>query len=140
MKMRYLVIVLLTGAVLIICLHPGSFWQQSLDSLSPVPAGEQALYKSLRQDVGEADNTQSILITAPALESVLQASEALAPTLQAIQDRGGLKGFSSPAALLPSEAMQRARQAAIPDGDTLKRRWNKLHAGCPSGQDCLNRS
>ena len=56
-------VVSLAGAVIVIALHRGDLWQQTLDSLNPVPASEQALYRSLRADMWQAGDTLSLLLS-----------------------------------------------------------------------------
>jgi predicted exporter len=64
-------------------------------------------------------------------QSALEASEALADRLQTLVTQGRIGGYDVPSAILPSERTQRARQAALPDSDTLRARFNEAVAGLP---------
>jgi len=50
----------------------------------------------------------------------LETAERIGTALAEPRRVGGLQGFDSPASLLPSAAVQRARQQAIPDARTLR--------------------
>src|SRR5690606_29542362 len=53
-------------------------------------------------------------------ETVLRASERLRPALDALVHDGALDGYDMAARYLPSAALQRARQRALPDAATLQ--------------------
>src|SRR5690606_19241428 len=61
----------------------------------------------------------------------LQRSEQLLPVLQELQARGVLSGYDLAARYLPSAALQRARQAKLPDGDTLRDSLEQALDGSP---------
>ncbi len=56
---------------------------------------------------------------APTLQATLEATEAVAHTLDALQERGVIGGYDSVTRWLPSLAVQRTRQAALPDAAAL---------------------
>jgi predicted exporter len=65
------------------------------------------------------------------VEAALQAAERAGARLDTLAADGRIAGYDSPARLLPSLAMQRARQAALPDDATLRERTAKALAGGP---------
>jgi predicted exporter len=65
----------------------------------------------------------------------LEASEALAGRLQTLVTQGRIGGYDVPSAILPSERTQRARQAALPDNDTLRAGFTEAVAGLPFRTD-----
>jgi predicted exporter len=63
--------------------------------------------------------------------SALEASEALSGRLQALVTQGQIGGYDVPSTILPSKRTQKARQAALPDNDTLRARFTEAVAGLP---------
>ncbi|MBC9073258.1 MMPL family transporter [Thauera sp. CAU 1555] len=121
-RLRALTLVLALGALAVIAARHDTLWNDELLALSPVPAADQALDQRLRDELGAPDVRYLIVIDAGTREAVLQAAEALAPTLDRLQADGVLGGWDSPAHYLPSQAAQRARLAALPARDELARR------------------
>ncbi len=109
---------LLAFALLLV--RHGQIWQQGLSGLSPVSTTEQALDKSLRADLGAPDLRYFVVVTTPARETTLQAAEHVGKVLAPLVDKGYLAGFDTPARFLPSQATQRARQAALPERGPLQ--------------------
>jgi predicted exporter len=85
----------------------------------------------LRHDLGVPDQRYLAVLQAGDEQQALAASEALGITLTSLIASGRLGGFDLPSAILPSEATQRARQAAIPDGATLQANFNQAATGLP---------
>lgn len=110
--------VLAAGAWLVAMPRP--LWSQSLTALSPVPAHVQALDAALRADVGAPDVRFLVVVAAHDQETTLQHAERIARQLQPLADQGVIGGFDNPALFLPSQATQRARQAALPAPDALR--------------------
>lgn len=100
------------GAVL---LHNGSIWNSQLSGLNPIPQSERQADEQLRADLGGADTRYIMALTAPNQEAALQQAERAGSVLQHLVKKKMIAGFNSPAAVLPSVAQQRARQAALPD-------------------------
>jgi predicted exporter len=99
---------------------PGSFWQNDLSRLTPVPEHLLALDGELRGELGAPDVRYLVVLQAADTESALQASERLLPVLQRLRADGRVQGFDLAARYLPSAATQRARQARLPDAPTLR--------------------
>jgi len=135
--LRYPLLLLVVGAVAVLALRLGNLWDDELSSLSPVPAADQALDRQLRGDLGAPDVRYMAVVTAPGEQLALEAAEALGDRLQSMADGGILAGFDSPAHYLPSAAAQRARQAAIPDGATLRADLQQALAGLPFQPDAF---
>jgi predicted exporter len=120
-RLRYAVlgVVLVAGAVLFA--QRGSMWSDDLAELGPVTADEKNLDGRLRRDLGAPDVNHLVVVHAADRDAALRACERLAPALQLSIERGGLEGFESAATFLPSGDTQRARQAALPPPDELRR-------------------
>ncbi len=116
-------------AVLGIVLAGGPRLDHDLASLTPVPPSLLALDGSLRAQLGGPDIGQLGLVQAAAPEAVLQAQEALEPRLDTLVTTHAISGFEDAARLLPSAALQRARQLALPDDATLHRAIAQAAAG-----------
>jgi predicted exporter len=112
----------LLGAGVLLALHHGSFWEDDLASLSPIPASDQKLDQDMRSDIGAPDERYLIVVTARDEQQALVASERLAVALQDLDGRGVIAGFDTPSRYLPSAATQRARLAALPDPAVLHER------------------
>ena len=128
-RLWLILVPVLSGIVLY--LHRDTVWNRELTSLSPVSARDQALDSLLRSDLGAPDPRYLIVVSGHDRESTLQAAERVAHRLDALADDGSIEGYDSPARYLPSQAMQRARQAAIPATTELRDRLQQALAGLP---------
>jgi predicted exporter len=106
-------------------------WTHELSALSPVPAPARAFDAQLRADLGAADAGTLVVVTAASPEDALAGAERVGDVLSPLVADGTLAGFESPARYLPSLAAQRARQAAIPDPEGLKTRFNEAVRDLP---------
>jgi len=122
---------LVIAALAALALHRGSFWEDDLSSLSPIPASDQKLDQTLRGDIGAPDVRYLVLVTTPEEQQTLAASERLSAVLDKLVARKALTGFDAPTRYLPSAATQRARLAALPDGPTLRARLASALEGLP---------
>jgi predicted exporter len=130
-RLRWPVALLLLAACAVLATRQTPLWSQSLSSLSPVPASEQALDTRLRADVGAPDVRYLVVISAADPQTVLRDAERAAQALAPLVDQGVISGFESPARYLPSEAAQRARQAALPPREELQARLQAAVSGLP---------
>jgi len=128
-RLRLPVLALLLAAAALIAWHRGGFWQEDLSSLSPIPAQDQQLDHALRHDIGAPDVRYLVIATAASEEAALEASERVSARLRALTDDKLIAGFDAPDRYLPSEAAQRARQAALPDDPTLSQRLQEALVG-----------
>jgi predicted exporter len=111
--------------------HRGGIWDNNLQNLSPIPAADQALDQTLRQDLAVPDTRYFAVFAAPSEQQALQTSEALATILTKAVARNQLAGFDVPSTILPSETTQRARQAALPNATTLQTNFAQALTGLP---------
>lgn len=112
--------------------HKGdAVWNRQLNSLSPVSKADQQLDAALRADMGAPDMRYLVAFTAADQETALQGAEALGKVLRGLSEQQVIGSFKSPAFVLPSEAAQRARQAALPDETTLRRNLGEALQGIP---------
>jgi predicted exporter len=130
-RFRWVVVMLTVMAAASLALGHGAFWAGDLASLSPLPPAQQRLYQTLRRDMQAPDATALIVVRKPDQEAALQAAEHLTAQLVPIMQHGGFAGLDSPAWYLPSLAMQRARQAALPDTAALQAKLDAVLDGLP---------
>lgn len=129
--LRWPVVALALAAFATILLHTGSIWNRQLSGLNPIPKSEQLADEKLRGDLGGTDTRYILAMTAPDPEAALQAAERAGAVLQGLVKEQVMAGFSSPAAVLPSMALQRARQAALPDTTQAQERLQQALQGLP---------
>jgi predicted exporter len=130
-RLRVPLFVLLALALAFLVARPQPLWSSSLASVNPVSAAEQALDRQLREDVGAPDVSHLVVVSAPDQETALQASEKTAAALREAVSRGWLQGFDHPAAYLPSQATQQARQQSLPSADALRSNLQAAQKGLP---------
>jgi predicted exporter len=110
---------------------PGPFWQNDLSRLTPVPAPALERDAQLRAELGAPDVRYLVALTGEDAQAALRAAERLQPVLEALHARGALSGFDHAARYLPSAAVQRARQARLPDAATLQASLDAAVAASP---------
>ncbi len=107
-------------AVAVALLAPGAFWQNDLSRLTPVPPADLQRDGQLRAELGAPDVRYMLAVQDADVEAALYRSEQLLPVLRQLQQQGVLAGYDLAARYLPSAALQRARQARLPDEPTLR--------------------
>ncbi len=130
-RLRVVVLPVVLVLAALLAAQRGSLWDDNLGSLSTVPRELQALDEQLRGDMGAPDIRYMLVVNAADRESALRASETLAEGLRTQAQAGALEDFDAPSFYLPSVAAQRARQAALPDPDTLRRNLQQALRGLP---------
>jgi predicted exporter len=133
--LRFVVLGLTIVAALALVFHHGPYWDDELDSMSPLPAGEKSLDEQLRREIGAPDVRYLVVVQAPDREAALVASERAAARLEPLAAKGVIAGFDTPVTWLPSEATQRARQAVLPDAATLEANMARAIDGTPFRPD-----
>jgi predicted exporter len=118
-------------ALVLIAVRSGPLWQRELTALSPLTPEARQLDAALRADLGAADVRYLVAVPAADRESALRGAEASAARLAPLVQDGVLGHFDTPTRWLPSEAMQRARQAALPAPDVLLARLPQALQGLP---------
>ncbi len=98
---------------------PG-LWTDSLSSISPLQAGSGDLDARLRGSAALPEMRWLVALERPTRQQALEATEALRPVLEQQRQAGALTAFDSPADILPSEKVQRARQLALPERAALE--------------------
>jgi predicted exporter len=129
LRLPLILVVVLAAAFLIV--QRGALWSGDLASLSPIAISDQRLDAQLRRDIGAPDVRHLIVATAKNQEAALEVAEKAAAVLQPLSQRGLLEGFESPALYLPSLAVQRARQAALPEPLALRANLQQAQQGLP---------
>ncbi|CAN5453853.1 MMPL family transporter [soil metagenome] len=128
--LRWPLLLVLAGAILVLAIHRDTLWNTELGGLSPVSSADQAIDGRLRADIGAPDTRYMIVVSGANQEAALQSSEKIAAQLQRLVEQGVLASFQSPASYLPSIATQQARQASLPV-DALAQRLKQASAGLP---------
>jgi len=126
----FIALIALIGAVAL-ALHRGGFWDKDLSHLSPIPAADQAIDRTLRHDLGVPDLRYFAVFRTADEQQALAESEALAVTLQTLVVQRRLGGFDVPSQILPSDRTQRVRRMVLPDADILRTRFNDARVDLP---------
>ncbi len=110
---------------------PGPTWQNDLSKLTPVNADAMALDTELRAELGAPDVRYVLVAQGGDADSVLAATSALRPELDARVADGRLDGYDMAARYLPDVEVQRRRQAALPDTPALRAMLGEVLADSP---------
>src|SRR5690606_4369881 len=124
-------------ALALVAFAPGTFWQDDLARLAPVPEEAMRSDTQLRGELGAPDVRYVVALEAPDAEGALRRAEGLRPVLDALVARGAITGYDSVARYLPSAARQRARQAALPVEATLRAALAEALADSPFRADAF---
>ncbi|MDG4811615.1 MMPL family transporter [Hydrogenovibrio sp. 3SP14C1] len=90
-------------------------WQDDLANLSPVPPKLLQQDGALRQQFQQTEASQFLVIQAGSIEALLQQQEALQLSLAELRKQGMVSGTLTLANWLPSQALQKKRQQALPE-------------------------
>lgn len=129
--LRWPVVALALATCAAVLLHHGSIWNRQLSGLNPIPQSERQVDEQLRADLGGADTRYIMALTAQNQDVALQQAERASTVLQGLVQQQVMAGFSSPATVLPSMTLQRARQAALPDAAQAPARLQQALQGLP---------
>ncbi len=119
------------GLALAALLIMPSAWHANLSSLSSIGPADLQLDAALRADLGTAESTTLVVLTAQSEAQALELAEAAGERLDRLVSDGVLLGFESPARFLPSPKLQLERRAALPDAATLRERLAQATLGGP---------
>ncbi|MFD0724847.1 MMPL family transporter [Lysobacter brunescens] len=133
----WLLAVLAVAALGTLRFAPGPFWQNDLSKLTPVQPEALAEDARLRTELGAPDVRYLLAVRGKDAEDVLRRLEALQPRLDALVADGTLAGYDSAAKVLPSVAVQRARQAKLPSADALRTSLDTAVAATPFRADAF---
>ncbi len=129
--LRWPLVALAIAACMTIYTHEGSIWNSALSGLNPIPKSEQLDDEQLRSDLSGTDSRYIMAMTAKDQETALQQAEKAGAVLQKLTRDQVIAGFTSPALVLPSIALQRQRQAALPDADQAGKTLKQALQGLP---------
>jgi predicted exporter len=135
--LRWLPLLLALAAAGFLYAHAGKAWNRNLSSLSPISRADQQLDLQLRNDLGAPDLRYMVAFSAPDQEQALQGAEKAGAVLRDLKQHQVIAGFNSPATVLPSQALQHERQAAIQDALQLRQNLQQALVGLPVGLDKL---
>jgi predicted exporter len=127
-----------SGALLLLALllavvigHERISWSDDIAQFSPIPKELLAQDRELRATLGGADNRYLITVEESSPERLLQRQEMLLPLLQEAVIAGEITGYTLAAQLLPSQQLQRQRQALLPDEAQLRHNLMLALSGTP---------
>ena len=127
---RWTVAIVIAGVVAL-CGWNQPWWDDDVANMNPLPVELRNRDRQLREALGAPDVRYLIVVSAPAAEDVLRRAEDLRPYLQRWVAGGALGGFDLVTDLLPSQATQARRQAALPQGTHLAANLEAALAGLP---------
>ena len=128
---RLALLVLGLAAAAVLYTHRDRLWNHQLAALSPVPAAAQRRDARLRAALGAPPVGDVAIIRAPSEQAALRAAERADTALDALAAHGVIGSYQSPALYLPSRALQRRRQRALPPPRLLQQRLARALAGLP---------
>ena len=129
--LRGVFVALALAGIVVLVDHRDALWSRELSSLSPLPVALQERDGRLRGELGAPDVRDVVVIRATDAEAALRTSERVVDALNPLIADGALAGVEAPSRYLPSQATQRARQAALPDDATLRRDFAAALDGLP---------
>jgi predicted exporter len=136
-RLRYAAFIAIVIAAGLLALGREPLWSNDLASLSPVTQEEQQLDQAMRQDLGAPDVRHLVVIRAASREAALEASESVAADLRDAEQSGLIADHESPSAYLPSQRVQRERQAALPTAAQLREILRQALQGLPYRADAF---
>lgn len=130
-RLRVPVLLLAMAAAALLVFQRNPVWSAELGSLSPIRQDALDLDASLRADLSAGDARALAVVSGADLEATLRKAEAAALKLDALVDQGLIGGYDTVARWLPSQQLQAARRAALPDHDALRAALQEATAGGP---------
>lgn len=127
-KLRWPLLALAAAAAAVLALR-SPVWSAELSSLSPVSKEALDLDASLRADLSAGDARTLAVVSGVDLEVTLRKAEAAAKMLDKLVDRGLIGGYDTVTRWLPSQELQAARKASLPDSETLRTALQEATAG-----------
>ncbi|MFO1418900.1 MAG: MMPL family transporter [Methylotetracoccus sp.] len=109
----------------------GPLWDDDIGHLSPLAEASQRFDQDLRSELGAPDLNHVIVLVASDAEAALASSERLAGRLDELVRTGRLHGYDLAARYLPSAALQRLRQQALPEPSSLRAALSAALVGLP---------
>ncbi|KGI76730.1 MMPL family transporter [Oleiagrimonas soli] len=134
---RWIPLLVTVAVAAMLYFAPGSFWQNNLAKLTPLPMSMLKTDARLRAELGAPDVRYLLVLDAPTADGVLTLSQAMQPKLQALVKQGALDGVELPSRYLPSLAVQRERQDRLPDRAALEAALKRATNGMPFREDAF---
>ncbi|WP_202841687.1 MMPL family transporter [Luteimonas saliphila] len=119
------------ASLAVVAFSPSAFWQNDLSRLTPVPEPLLQRDAQLREELGAPDVRYVLTLQAADAQAALAGSERLRPALDELVAQGAIDGYDLAARYLPSAAVQRARQQALPAPDALREALDAALADSP---------
>lgn len=116
----WLGVVVVAGCIAILLFGKTPMWESDLGRLTPVPQELLLQDAKLRKELGAADIRRLLVVDGATADEVLTRTEALDAKLRPLVESGDIGNFDHVARYLPSIAVQKRRQTALPDPDTLQ--------------------
>ena len=130
----WLVVVASVAAVLFLGAEGRRVWDNHVSALSPAPPALMRQTGALAREFGVPGLSSLLVIVGRDRQVVLARSAALVPTLVRLRKTGALTGFDLAERYLPSVAVQRRRQRALPNRAVLAARLRVASRGLPFRQ------
>ncbi len=108
------------AALAVFLLRPAGFWQNDLSKLTPVPPDLLRTDAELRRELATPDLRYLLVVSGASEDAALAALESLDRELDRAVGNGTIGSFEHAAQYLPSAALQRQRQAALPEPAKLR--------------------
>jgi len=118
-------------ALAVFLLRPEGFWQNDLSRLTPVPPELLRADSKLRREMATPDLRYLLVASAASEDAVLTMLEKLEPTLERAARDGAVGAWDHAARYLPTVAVQRRRQAALPEAESLRVMLHRVVADLP---------
>ena len=134
-RLRWIVAALALAAIAVLVAHRDTLWDRELSSLNPIPVEDRALDAQLRAALGAPDARLVVTVSGATADAALAGAEAVGKRLDALVAAGKLASYESPARILPSAAMQRARLASLPEPQEIRVRVQAALAQMPLRPD-----
>lgn len=106
-------------------------WDDHLSALSPAPHSLMVRTGRMAAEFGVPGLSSLVVVSAASTEQALARSAALIPILEKLRKRGVVTGYQLAARYLPTLAVQRRRQQALPTNAVLQRRLHAAAARMP---------
>jgi len=132
---RWIPIVVALAIVLMLAIARGSFWQNNLAALTPLPQDMLQHDARLREALGAPDVRYLLVLQAPTEQGVLALSEALQPQVDALVAKHAVDALELPSRYLPTVALQLRRQQQLPDRIVLQQSLHEALEGLPFRPD-----
>lgn len=123
------------AALAVFLWRPEGFWENNLSKLTPVPPELLKRDAELRKELATPDLRYLLVASGDSEDAVLASLERLDTQLDAAAHAGAIGSFEHAAQFLPSAALQRKRQAALPDSTHLKSMLTRAVADSPFEAD-----